>query len=502
MIREQAPILLLLAPFICAMATGLIGSLKPKAGWPLALAGTALSLAGALVTLFSVWSAPAHKITYRLGGWAPPQGIEYVVDPLNALILVLVAAVSLLTVIYSKPSVERELPHKKASFYTLLLLLTSGLLGMAVTGDAFNLYVLLEITSLSSYALIAMGPGRAAFSCFNYIIMGTIGASFYLLGVGYLYIKTGSLNMHDISRIIAAEGLWTSPSVHIGFLLILIGVWIKMAFFPLHRWLPNAYTYAPSASSSLIAPLVTKVSIYVMIRFMYTVFTPGNVFDHILRERVVVWIAVTAILTGSFFALSKTNFKGMISYLVIAEVGYMVGGAWLANRQGLTGAIFHLVSDALMTFCFFLFAGILMYRRGECRLNSFRGLFKTMPWTMAGFTTAAFSMIGIPPTCGFFSKWYLIGGGISAGYWEFVAALLISSLVNAVLFFKLIEKAFFESGPEPADPAQPTPAVAVKEGPWLMVAPLLTVAAGLVLLGVFSQKVISFVSLYVATTGL
>ena len=188
-----------------------------------------------------------------------------------------VAVVSFLVAIFSKHAVEKELPDRIAHYYTLFVLLVTGLLGMTITGDAFNLYVLVEIAALTSYALLAMGKGRAYMSTFNYVIMGTIGACFYLLGVGYLYMKTGTLNMGDLSQLLPQ--LHYSEAILVGFVLIMVGVWIKMAFFPLHGWLPNAYTFAPIASSCLIAPLMTKVSVYIMIRMMFSVFNANYVFN-------------------------------------------------------------------------------------------------------------------------------------------------------------------------------------------------------------------------------
>ena len=499
--RDQYPILLLLFPFLCAFAVSLAGLKRPGLCYPICVGATALSFLSTLGLLGEVIAADGHVVRYQLGGWQPPIGIEYVIDPLNAVVLMLIAFVGLITAVYSQKTVLAESPKKAPYFYALFLMLQVGLYGMTITGDAFNLYVFLEISSLTSYALIAMGSGRAALSCFNYIIMGTIGASFILLGVGYLYIKTGSLNMADISRILREGDLYGSQTVEIGFVLILIGVWIKMAFFPLHRWLPNAYTFAPTATSCLIAPLMTKVSVYVMIRFMYTVFTPDFVFQSMVQGKVVVWLSVVAIVVGSFFALAKKKLKKMLAYLILAEVGYMVGGAWLANERGLTGAVFHLISDGLMTLCLFLFAGIVFYKFGNYNLNALNGLFRKMPWTMGAFVVAAFSMIGIPPTCGFFSKWYLITGAIEAGRWEFVAALLFSSLVNAILFFKIIEKAYFGKTIEEKNDHGGHGPETMTEAPLTMLVPLLTTAVMVVLLGVFSPRVIEFISRFVAGTG-
>ncbi|MCK4491363.1 MAG: hypothetical protein KAU03_01985, partial [Candidatus Altiarchaeales archaeon] len=210
-------------------------------------------------------------IHYHLGGWEPPYGIEYVVDFLSALMITLITFICLLTVIYSKKSVEKELPDNIIAFYTLFMLLITGLLGIVITGDLFNLYVFLEISSLAAYALIAVGEKKdALLASFNYLIVGTIAACFILLGIGFLYMVTGSLNMADISTLLPK--MYTSRVVLAAMIFFIVGLSIKTALFPLHMWLPNAYTHAPSVVSATIAALMTKVGVYVMIRVVFGIF--------------------------------------------------------------------------------------------------------------------------------------------------------------------------------------------------------------------------------------
>ena len=493
---KQAPVLLVIIPLLSALLVNILGLVNRRYCLPVAILGILGSFAASVVTLIRVIENGA--ISYRLGGWPPPFGIEYVIDHLNGLVLVTVSFVSLLAVIFSKESVKQEVPEKIPQFYTLFILLVTGLLGMTVTGDAFNLYVLLEISALTGYALIAMGDNRALVASFNYVILGTIGASFYLLGVGHLYIMTGSLNMADLLTIL--PGLYSLNAVFIALLLILVGIWIKMAFFPLHGWLPNAYTYAPSAAGGLVAPLVTKVSVYIMIRIMLSVFSPLYVYSIIGLSETIVWMSVIAIISGSILALAQTDFKKMLTYLIVAEVGYMVGGAWLASAAGLTGAILHIVNDALMTLCLFLFAGIVIYKKGGHQLQDLAGLYKKMPVTMAAFTVGALSMIGVPPTAGFFSKWYLILGAIDAGKYHFMAALLVSSLINAILFFKVIEIAYFE--PKVDHHGGETEKVIIDEAPLTMLVPLIIVALSLIVIGLYSGDIITNIIQHSVPAGL
>ncbi len=496
---QQFPALVVIAPLLAGLLVGAAGWTNKRLCFPIAVVGLAVATFSSIGLLLRVLDEGV--IVYKLGGWDPPMGIAYYVDHLNGLVLVVVSVVALVNLIASKRSIEKEFPENLGPFYALYVLMVTGLLGIVVTGDAFNLYVLLEIAALTGYGLLAMGSqDRAPLATLHYLYMGTIGACFYLLGVGYLYIATGSLNMVDIANILPP--LYQSKAVMAAFIICMVGVWLKMAFFPLHAWLPNAYTYAPSASSSLIAPLVTKVMIYVMIRLMLTVFTPKFVFTTLAVSEAIVWLAVIAIFMGALLALKEKNLKKMLTYIVVAEVGYMVGGAWLGNRAGMTGAILHIANDALMTLCVFLVVGNIVYKVNGTGFKDLQGLFRKMPFTMGAFIIGAMSIIGVPPTCGFFSKWYLITGAIQAGQYHFMVALLFSSLVSVVLFFRVIEIGYFEPfsdhhahghdhAPEPMD-----------EVPLSMLVPLLIVAVGLVVVGLYTGDIVEHIVQFAIPKGL
>jgi multicomponent Na+:H+ antiporter subunit D len=304
--------------------------------------------------------------------------------------------------------------------------------------------------------------------------------------------------MMDIAGILPA--LYQSKAVLAAFIICMVGLWLKMALFPLHAWLPNAYTFAPSAASSLIAPLVTKVMVYVMIRLILTVFTPKFAFASFAVKDPIVWLAVIAIVMGAIFALAERNLKKMLTYVVIAEVGYMVGGAWLGNRVAMTGAILHIVNDALMTLCIFLVVGNIVYRVKGYTFEDLKGLFRKMPFTMGAFVIGALSIIGVPPTCGFFSKWYLISGAIQAGHYGFVVALLFSSLVNVILFFRVFEISYYE--PSRAHHDHGHHAESMNEAPLTMLLPLLIVAAGLVLVGIYTGDIVNQIIQFAIPKGL
>ncbi|MGD9074283.1 MAG: monovalent cation/H+ antiporter subunit D family protein [Desulfobacteraceae bacterium] len=493
---EQYPALLVIVPLISAFLISAAGWVNRRLCFPIAVAALSVTVYSSVGLLMRVLDEGV--IIYRLGGWPPPFGIAYYVDHLNGLVLAVVAVVALLNLIASHKSIALEFPEKTGPFYTLYVLMVTGLLGIVVTGDAFNLYVALEIASLTGYGLIAMGEERAPFATLNYVYMGTIGACFYLLGVGYLYIVTGSLNMVDIARILPA--LYESKAVLAAFIICMVGLWLKMALFPLHAWLPNAYTFAPSAASSLIAPLVTKVMVYVMIRLILTVFTPKFAFASFAVKDPIVWLAVIAIVMGAIFALAERNLKKMLTYVIVAEVGYMVGGAWLGNRAAMTGAILHIVNDALMTLCIFLVVGNIVYKIKGYAFEDLKGLFRKMPFTMGAFVIGALSIIGVPPTCGFFSKWYLISGAIQAGHYGFMVALLFSSLVNVILFFRVFEISYYE--PLSDHHGHEHHAEPMAEAPFTMLVPLLIVAAGLVLVGIYTGDIVNQIIRFAIPEGL
>jgi len=482
------PALIIVVPLIFSFLITIAGWGQRRLCFPLTLFAMAVSLVCAVGMLAQVMATGPFE--YHLAGWRPPIGIAYNVDHLNALVLVAVAAVALLNLIGNRASTEKDYADKIGAYYTLSTLFVTGLFGIVITGDAFNLFVLLEITAITGYALIGIGGRHAPLASLNYVFMGTIGASFYLLGVGYLYLVTGTLNMADLAA--RLPDLYGSKVVVAAFIICMTGLFMKMALFPLHGWLPNAYSYAPGPVSSLVAPLTTKVMVYVMVRVALFVFPVDFSFGVMQLAPVIVWAAIIAMVMGGLMALAQTELKRMLSYIIVAEVGYMVGGFWLGNRMGMSGAILHIVNDAAMTLCVFMAAGSLRYQLKSDHFDALRGAFRKMPLTMGVLAVGGLSMIGVPPTCGFFSKWYLINGGIAAGHYAFVVALLFSSLVNAVLFFRIFEIGYFEPFVDHHHGHSATAEI-FQEAPMGMVATMMLVALGLVVLGFYSGDIVTHI---------
>lgn len=384
-------------------------------------------------------------IRYEFGGWAAPWGIEYRIDTLNAFVLLIVSGIAAVVFPYAQTSIEKEIPPQHQSlFYVLILLCLAGLLGMTITGDAFNVFVLLEISSLSTYALISLGRDRRGLtSAFQYLIMGTIGATFILIGIGLLYILTGSLNMIDLAD--RLKDLQGSRTLHVAYGFLIVGFSLKLAMFPLHLWLPNAYAYAPSAVSAFLAATATKVALYAMLRFMFTIFGAEYSFDVIQIQWLFLPLACIAIIIASVVAIFQSDLKRILAYSSVAQIGYMLLGISLANINGLSATLLHIFNHALMKGALFLALGAVCYQMGNTHISRLAGIGKKMPWTFMAIVIGGLSLIGVPLTVGFISKWYLILASLERGWWPIVVVILIGSLLAVIYVWRIVEVAYFSN---------------------------------------------------------
>ncbi len=402
-------------------------------------------------------------VSYSLGGWASAIGIEYRLDKLNALLLLILSGVNLVTIVYAKESVRSEISENLIPlFYTGWLLCITGLLGMSVTADVFNVFVFLEISSLSSYLLIALGKDRRALTAaFNYLIIGTLGATFILISIGMLFMLTGTLNMGNMYAALNNEpsNITGSRTLLTALIFFVIGVSIKIAVFPMHVWLPDAYTQAPSAISALFAGTATKVAVYVLLRFIFGVFGAAYVFEIIEAQKILMLLALAAIVLGSLAAIYQDNIKKLLAFSSVAQIGYMIFGISLVNVPGLTGSLLHLFNHALIKVTLFLAVGCIYYQTRQLNVASLNGIAKRMPFTMATFVLAGLSLIGVPGTAGFVSKWYLLLGALENGYWWLAAIILISSLMAVIYVWRVVDIAWCKPVSEHFDEVREAPAL-------------------------------------------
>ncbi|HYQ70605.1 MAG TPA: monovalent cation/H+ antiporter subunit D family protein, partial [Gammaproteobacteria bacterium] len=411
MISDHLPVLQVLVPLLAAPLCLLVN--ERHLAWAIS---TGLSLATLAIAAQLLQHTLADGvISYELGGWSAHWGIEYRVDVVNAFVLLVITTIGSVVLLYARQSVLAELYRGRIPlFYAMYMLCLGGLLGVSITGDVFNLFVFMEISSLSSYTLIALSQERRALtSAYQYLIMGTIGATFLLIGIGLMYTMTGTLNMRDLAG--ALPAVTGTRTIETAFAFIVVGVSIKLALVPLHLWLPNAYTYAPSAVTAFIASTATKVAFYVLLRFLFTIFGVAFAFSNMVLGSIFMGLALLAIFTGSTAAIFQDNVKRMLAYSSIAQIGFMILGVSLATTTGVGAAILHLFNHAIMKAALFLALGCVYYRLGTVSIRDMRGLGREMPWTMTAFVIGGFSLVGLPLTVGFISKWYLVLAALEQG---------------------------------------------------------------------------------------
>lgn len=437
---SHLPILQVVFPLMAAPACMLLR--HSKVIW---FFTSAVCLAAMLISFHLLHQVYNHgEIIYALGGWDAPVGIEYRIDALSAFVLVLVTSMATVVMAGARRSIEKEIPARRQGFFYIAYLLNlAGLLGIVCTGDAFNVFVFLEISSLSTYMLIAMGEDRRAlWASYQYLIMGTIGATFILIGIGLMYMLTGTLNMQDLAD--RLPNVPQTKTLYTSFAFVLVGVCLKLALFPLHLWLPNAYAYAPSIVTAFLAATATKVAIYILVRFIFSVFGVDFSLSHIPLPQILLALGLMGVFAASIVAISQRNVKRLFAYSSVAQIGYMILGFSLGTAAGLHAALLHLFNHALMKGAIFMAIAGVVYRLGNAKVDSFKGLGQRMPLTMMAILIGGLSLIGVPLTVGFVSKWYLILALLEKGWWPIVIFVLIGSLLAVVYVWRLVELAWFQ----------------------------------------------------------
>lgn len=483
-LTDQLPILIPAPLLVASLAVPVVWWFWRRTAYAVVLAAVAGALAASIGALTHVVRT-GEALRYDLGGWAPPVGIEYVADHIAAYMSVVVTGVGLVVLVATRKWVTSDAATREGPFYALCLLLLTGLTGIVVTGDLFNVFVFVEISSLAAYALVFQGGERAMVAAFRYLILGTIGGTFYLLGVGFIYFATGTLNMADAREIMTATG--DSRAMQAAAVFIFTGMGLKMALVPLHAWLPDAYTNAPSSVNTLMAPLMTKVMAYVMVRMVVTVFPEGYLTDVLPIADVLVVAGLVGMAYGGATAIGQRDVRRMLAYSSIGQLGMIAVGIGLGSPLAMAAALLHVANHAVMKATLFLGAAAVRYVTGSSRISDYAGLGRRMPFTMAGFTLAALAMVGIPPAGGFFSKWYLVQAGLDRGAWAVVAVVLASSLLSAVYVFRVLEQAYLRPLPEDG------PGASARRAPRQMWVPVLLLGIGAVALGLGNAAILTHV---------
>ena len=465
MLSFQLAALQVVIPLLAAPVTVIFRN--PRLSWYIAaLTGVACSFTsiGVLQQVLA-----NGMIVYSLGGWAAPWGIEYRIDSANAFVLLIISIIYLASILYAPKSIDSEVPEERRSWlYTAWILCFLGLAGITISGDVFNVFVFLEISSLSTYILTSFGPDRRCLvAAMRYLIMGTIAATFFLIGIGLLYALTGTLNMADLAgRIPTLTG---NRTAYTAFGFIVAGLAIKVAMFPFHNWLPSAYAYAPNAVTAFLAGTATKAAVYVFIRIVFTIFPTSYFLDGVAVSTVVMIVGILGIGIGSTIAIYQSNLKKLFAWSSVGQIGYIVIGVGLATSAGLAASFLHLFNHALMKTALFMAIGGLAFVTGSTSVNSLEGAGRRMPWTMAAIVLGGLSLIGVPLTTGFISKWYLISAAIQSELWWLVIAVLAGSMITAIYVWKLVELAYFRKPAAAAEVRQEAP-LSLLIPTWLMIA--------------------------------
>ena len=438
------PGIIVVIPLLSAIIVALLPS---RIGWFFASVSSGLSFWAALVLANHMLDAPTlTRISYFLGGWPPPWGIEFSVDHATTLVTLAVTGLGFVTTLSGNSLIFKDIHEEdKARFYAAWLLALGGLLGLVMTADAFNLFVFFEISSLASVTLVAMGSGRdkrALVAAFNYLIIGAIGATFYVIGVGFCYAMTGTLNMIDMASRLSDV---TDPiPVYVGLAFMVSGVMVKAAVFPVHFWLPPSYGFAPMAVTSFLAAIATKASLYVLIRILMTVFGGFSDMPLMIMQWVFIPLALMAILLGTILAIYERDAKMMLAQSSVAQIGYIVLGFGIATIAGVQAGFIHIAYHAMIKGGMFIgLGGMAIAVAGQTGITRLAGLGRRMPITSTGFLICGLSLIGVPLTAGFISKFYLVSAIISAGYWQVAAIVLLSSALSVVYLWRLVETLWF-----------------------------------------------------------
>ncbi|MFO7951841.1 MAG: monovalent cation/H+ antiporter subunit D family protein [Bacillota bacterium] len=439
-------------------------------------------------------------ISYSVAGWDPPWGIEIVVESLSSLMIVMISGVSLLIIIYSFSAVKHELERIVTGwYYTAFLLCLTGMIGLVISNDIFNMYVLIEITGISACALVvAKGTRLSTEAALKYLLLATIGSGFILFAIGFIYMITGQLNINFIAQELARVKdsypvlIWTTLS------FLLVGFGVKAALFPLHLWLPDAHSSAPSPSSAILSSLVVKVYIIAFVKILLIAFGL-EIFHETFIRNLIIALAVIAMLAGSFFAFVQIELKRRLAYSTVAQIGYVFLGIGLGTSWGLAAGMLHIIVHALMKTCLFLCAGAVAYQTGRKQVNQFTGIGYSMPITMGAFTVASFSMVGIPLFGGFISKYGLALGSMEANLPLLILVIILSGLLNATYYFPIIGQAYFSQNQENEHSYTEENRKFTKDQvPLSMLVPIVIVAVGIIYLGIFPATALNFINKTVA----
>ncbi|SET06611.1 multicomponent Na+:H+ antiporter subunit D [Natronincola peptidivorans] len=419
-------------------------------------------------------------------------GVNLRVDQLTLLMVLAAALLWLMAMIYGHNYMILE-ENNRNRFYFWFLVTYGGVTGALMANDLLTMFLFFEIMYLSCYFLVAHNQTGDALKAGNrYIYMGVVGGLSMLLGISLLYVYTNTFIMGDILAPLQAQWGDNSAILTFAIVVILVGFAIKAAVFPLHFWLPDAHSSAPSPASAILSGMVLKVYVFSLMKFLFKV-VGIDIIKDIGLHNILPPLAVVGMIMGSIFAIGQKDIKKILAYSSVAQVGYMILGIGLISDKGFAASMFHITTHALMKSALFLSAGAIILQTHKRDIREFQGIGYQMPITMGVFTVGALSMIGIPGFNGFMSKWYLCIAALDAGKPIFVFMILVSSFLNAMYYLPIIISAFLKKSQEREN------ILVMDKAPANMLIPMVIIASGVILLGFFPQWVMKFVEQGITT---
>ena len=385
-------------------------------------------------------------VNYVFGKFSVPYGIEFRFDPLSSAFAALVTIGSLPIFIYSFLGVKLEIEKKKRpTFYALMLINLAGSLGVIIAHDLFTVYVFIEISSISAYGLVAAGKSReSAFNAYNYLIIGTIGASFYLLGIGIIFAVTGSLNMQDVARLLSTSA--ASNLLGISYICVLLGILLKIGIFPFHSWMPGVLYSAPSPVSALFSVASTNVMIYLIMRLFLDIFNT-DIANFASIQKLLMIMAFITVIAGGVLAMMQKEFRKLLAYSSLMNYSLIIFAISIATKASIAAALVMTFAHSIVKSGLFMSAGLMSVRRPNLIIEEMPGTFAKSPWTTAAFVINVIALSGIPPFINFLGKWQLLVAAFKENK-SFVTIGILATLFGLLYSLKIIDKILFK--PEPA----------------------------------------------------
>jgi len=463
------PVLLIAVPLGSAFAIPLFALLRRGVVKYIPPVALGFNLVATLLLLGKVLKNP---VIVSIGGWQPPFCINLVAGPVGVLFSAIIALVGLLVSIYAMDYIK-EGPTEK--YHMLYLLLLTGATGVVLTGDIFNLFVFFEILCISSYALVAYLRDKAGIeSAVKYLIQGAVGSSLLLIGIGLLYGQFGTLNMADIAEKITSA----SPiSLFVPMVLLITGLGVEAAIFPLNAWLPDAHSSAPSSISAILSGIAIEVGLYAVARVIFTIFGASGILPFLAL------LGILTLLVGEMCAFSQNNIKRMLAYSSIGQIGLILFALAIATSYGVTGGLFQLVSHTLSKALLFLAAGYMIYQTGSLQISALEGIGRKMPLTCLAFTIGAFSLVGLPPFIGFPSKFLVVRAALATKETYFcvlIGLALLGTVIEGAYFFRVVQVLYFKAD---------MPNQGRKDAPVVALIPMFIFVVLIVIVGVYPKLV-------------